>query len=134
MSKQLAALATAKPGRKAGVRSDRVRAQTRERVRRHRERQRSTDNTAPRMVPVEASDAAALDQALQIRALWSSEPYDLAEYVQTLIVRDHQRLQQQLAAMPACKKCGRRLPDSCERVHKGEADCLLTTAARELAL
>lgn len=79
-------------------------------------------------VQLTGKESAYLASAMKIRAVWSDSNYGPQEYLSTLIFNDGQRLEQQLAELPACEKCGARLPDSCERLHKGEAACLLTTA------
>lgn len=86
------------------------------------------------VIKLDAADSKALGEGMRWRALWSAAPYDLDEYIQTLIVRDRERLAGLLAELPPCKKCGARLPDSCNRLHYGEADCRLTTTRQELAL
>lgn len=79
-------------------------------------------------------ESAYLARAMKIRAVWAPSNYDPQEYISTLLLRDGQLLDRQLAAIPPCEKCGLQLPQSCERLHKGEADCLLTTVALELKL
>lgn len=86
------------------------------------------------MLKLTGKESAYLSRAMKIRAVWATSNYDPQEYISTLLLRDGQLLDQQLAALPPCEKCGLQLPQSCERLHKGEADCLLTTVALELKL
>lgn len=86
------------------------------------------------LVKLEASDSKALGEGMRWRALWSAKAYDLSEYIQMLIIRDKQALAEQMERIPPCRKCGARLPDSCNRLHYGEDACVLTNFARELAL
>lgn len=81
-----------------------------------------------------AQESGYLARAMKVRALWSASNYDPQEYLTTLLLRDGEKLDRQLAELPPCARCGRRLPDSCELVHKWDIDCILTSTARELAL
>ncbi|MGL5285660.1 MAG: hypothetical protein ACRC8D_05935 [Aeromonas sp.] len=82
-----------------------------------------------------AEVATKLDDLCRVRG-GVTGPYELAEYLETLIAQDAEKLQlqlDQLAAAP-CGKCGRPLPEGCGAVHKGESDCLLTREYRQLLL
>lgn len=61
-------------------------------------------------------------------------PYDMDEYITTLIRRDSERLAQQLAQLGCCGKCGDKLPGGCQGIFNGEQDCWHTAQARELML
>ena len=86
------------------------------------------------LVKLEAADSKALGEGMRWRALWSPKAYDLSEYIQMLIIRDKQALAEQMARIPPCRKCGARLPDSCNRLHYGEEACVLTYFGKGLAL
>lgn len=86
------------------------------------------------LIKLDASDSKALGEGMRWRALWSAKAYDLSEYVQMLIIRDKQALAEQMARIPPCRKCGARLPDSCNRLHYGEEACVLTYFGKGLAL
>ncbi|WP_071915014.1 hypothetical protein [Aeromonas sp. SCS5] len=86
------------------------------------------------LIKLDASDSKALGEGMRWRALWSAKAYDLSEYVQMLIIRDKQALAEQLERIPPCRKCGARLPDSCNRLHYGEEACVLTYFGKGLAL
>ncbi|MNH76132.1 hypothetical protein D3C73_283940 [compost metagenome] len=86
------------------------------------------------LVKLDASDSKALAEGMCWRALWSTKAYDLSEYIQMLIIRDKQALAEQMEQIPPCRKCGARLPDSCNRLHYGEEACVLTYFGKGLAL
>lgn len=86
------------------------------------------------LVKLDAADSKALGEGMRWRALWSAKAYDLSEYIQMLIIRDKQALAEQMERIPPCRKCGARLPDSCNRLHYGEEACVLTYFGRGLAL
>ncbi|MGL5596626.1 MAG: hypothetical protein ACRDDA_00560 [Aeromonas sp.] len=86
------------------------------------------------LVKLDADDSKALGDGMRWRALWATKAYDLSEYIQMLIIRDKQALAEQMERIPPCRKCGARLPDSCNRLHYGEADCVLTYFGKGLAL
>ncbi len=116
------------------------RAKAAERKRRQREREQEGLQAfvpgEPCRVSVQLTgkESAYLASAMKIRAVWSDSNYGLQEYLSTLILKDGQQLEKSLAELPACGKCGARLPASCERLHKGEAACLLTTVWKKLKL
>lgn len=86
------------------------------------------------LIKLDAADSKALGEGMRWRALWSAKAYDLSEYIQMLIIRDKQALAEQMARIPPCRKCGARLPDSCNRLHYGEDACVLTYFGKGLAL
>lgn len=86
------------------------------------------------LIKLDPSDSKALGEGMRWRALWSAKAYDLSEYVQMLIIRDKQALAEQMERIPPCRKCGARLPDSCNRLHYGEEACVLTYFGKGLAL
>lgn len=116
------------------------RAKDAERQRRKRQRDAAREQSFVAGEPcrvhldLTAQESGYLARAMKVRALWSPSNYAPSEYLSTLLLRDGQQLDRQLSELPACTKCGLRLPDSCDRLHKGEFDCLLTITARELAL
>ncbi len=60
--------------------------------------------------------------------------YDADEYIATLIRRDAERLEQQLAELGCCGKCGSPLPGGCDGLFKGDGECWHTDKAKSLML
>ncbi|MGL5482060.1 MAG: hypothetical protein ACRDC7_09215, partial [Aeromonas veronii] len=87
-------------------------------------------------IRLSADTLAAVEKACAIRG-GVSGPYELTEYVETLIEQDAERLAlhlEQLAQAP-CQKCGKTIPEGgCGGVHKWEIDCLLTREEKQLLL
>lgn len=65
-----------------------------------------------------------------------AEPYDLSEYVLTLIRRDYERLSAQLVELQGstCAQCNKPLPMGCKGVFKGELPCWFTRGPSALLL
>lgn len=112
--------------------NQRQREQAAERKRRQRERQRSFGR---HVIEVVLSDREfeQMKQSCSLRAA-GRDPYDMDEYISTLIRRDHERLTAQLAELGACPKCGDVLPGGCDGLFKGEEACWLTFEAKKLLL
>ena len=112
--------------------NQRQREQAAERKRRQRERQRSFGR---HVIEVVLSDREfeQMKQSCSLRAA-GRDPYDMDEYISTLIRRDHERLTAQLAELGARPKCGDVLPDGCGGLFKGEEACWLTFEAKKLLL
>lgn len=114
------------------------RAKNAARQKRHRERvqQAAAEHGAVIQVTLQAVELSRLSELCKVRAVIGA-PYSHDEYVSTLIARDWERWQQQIAALEQrgpCKKCGSPLPSGCEGLFKGEAACYLTSERRELML
>lgn len=63
-------------------------------------------------------------------------PYEIQEYLATLIELDWQKLElqrEQLAKVP-CENCGNTLPGGCKGAFKGQWDCLQTREEKQLLL
>lgn len=82
-----------------------------------------------------AEMAAKVEQACTIRG-GSLGPYELQEYIQTLIEQDAERLAihlEQLAQAP-CSYCGKLLPEGCGGSFRGEGACFKTREEKQLLL
>lgn len=64
------------------------------------------------------------------------EPYTTTEYINTLIRRDHELLQQQRGIVEnrICENCRKPLPRGCGGVFRGELPCALAQLERALEL
>lgn len=60
--------------------------------------------------------------------------YDADEYIATLLRRDTERLNKQLATLGHCAHCGEQLPDGCGGVFKGQSECFHNLDYRQLEL
>lgn len=112
--------------KKAKTGTDRKAAQ------RERDRTQGVKRVELRLPP---SLAEKLEEACRVRGGLSG-PYEIQEYLETLIEQDHERLMvhlEQLKQAP-CQKCGKALPEGCGGVHKWERDCLHTIDERQLLL
>ncbi|QIZ02612.1 hypothetical protein AhyVDH1_007 [Aeromonas phage AhyVDH1] len=79
--------------------------------------------------------SAKLDELMVVRG-GSLGPYEIQEYLATLIELDYQKLElqrEQLAKVP-CKSCGKPLPEGCGAAFKGQTDCLQTREEKQLLL
>ena len=79
--------------------------------------------------------AQKLEQACTVRG-GSLGPYELQEYVETLIRQDAERLAihlEQLAQAP-CGYCGKMLPEGCGGAFRGEGACFKTREEKQLLL
>lgn len=82
-----------------------------------------------------ADVGAKLEELMTVRG-GTLGPYEVQEYLITLIELDHQKLElqkEQLAKVP-CKNCGNCLPEGCKGTFKGEGDCLQTREEKQLLL
>lgn len=66
----------------------------------------------------------------------TGEPYDVEEYICSLIREDAARLKGQIADAQRypCKQCGKTLPAGCGGAFKGELACLHTPTAWKLLI
>ncbi|MGL4755204.1 MAG: hypothetical protein ACRCXB_22830 [Aeromonadaceae bacterium] len=83
-----------------------------------------------------ADAVQALERACAIRG-GVRGPYELAEYVATLIEQDRENLAiqiDQLKASGPCGKCGKPLPEGCGGFFKEESDCFHALEYRQLML
>lgn len=85
-------------------------------------------------IKLTAGESAYLGKAMKLRAIWATSNYDMQEYLSTLILRDGEKLERQLAEIPPCKNCGAVFPDNCNRAFYLESDCNLSVYARGLKL
>ena len=65
-----------------------------------------------------------------------AEPYELSEYVLTLVRRDYERLVAQMTEIQGtiCGQCNKPLPMGCQGLFKGEAPCWFTRGPASLML
>lgn len=126
------------PPTEAQLQAKRDKAAQRKRNQRAREKAREHAFVPgqPCSIPVKltADESAYLGKAMKLRALWSTSNYDMQEYISTLILRDGEKLERQLAEIPPCKNCGAVFPDNCNRAFYLESDCNLSVYARGLKL
>lgn len=114
----------------------RAKSAARQRRFRDRARQAVAEAGAVIQVTLEAVELSRLNELCKARAVIGA-PYSHDEFISTLIARDWERLQLQLAELEQrgpCKKCGSPLPGGCDGLFKGDAACYLTTDQRELML
>lgn len=64
------------------------------------------------------------------------EPYTTTEYINTLLRRDHELLQQQrgVVANKICESCRKPLPRGCGGVWRGELSCAIPQLERAMEL
>lgn len=80
-------------------------------------------------------EAAKLAEGLVIRGS-QGEPYTATEYINTLIRRDHELLQQQrgIVEKRICESCRKALPRGCGGVWRGELSCAVPPLERAMEL
>lgn len=105
-----------------------------QRQQKRRERLKALDikEVTAKLGPVER---AMLDEARTIRGGLDG-PYDVEEYICTLVREDSARLKGQIADAQRypCKQCGKTLPTGCGGAFKGELACLHTPTAWKLLI
>ncbi len=84
-------------------------------------------------VQLSEKERERLDELCRVRA-GVGEPYTADEFISLLIHRNWEQLQQQLAELGVCKKCGSTLPEGCSGLFKGDAECWHTRGAKVLSL
>lgn len=84
-------------------------------------------------VQLSEKERERMDELCRVRA-GVGEPYTADEFISLLIHRNWEQLQQQLAALGTCKKCGSALPEGCGGLFKGDAECWHTRGAKVLSL
>ncbi|APU00818.1 hypothetical protein [Aeromonas phage 59.1] len=79
--------------------------------------------------------ATKLEQACEIRG-GNLGPYEVQEYIQTLIEMDTDKLALQLDQLKdaPCEYCGEPLPGGCGGSFKGEGRCAITREEKQLLL
>ena len=87
----------------------------------------------PVEVKLSTTERKWLEQGCEIRG-GCSGPYEMNEYIATLIRRDQEKLQKQLAKLDTCPHCKQDLPGGCGGLHKGDDRCFHTRQARKLML
>ncbi|MGL4755641.1 MAG: hypothetical protein ACRCXB_25050 [Aeromonadaceae bacterium] len=100
------------------------------------QRERDKKSGAKRVeLRLTADVGAKLEELMTVRG-GTLGPYEVQEYLITLIELDHQKLElqrEQLAKVP-CKNCGKPLPEGCGGAFKGEGSCLQTREEKQLLL
>lgn len=84
-------------------------------------------------VQLSEKERERLDELCRVRA-GVGEPYTADEFISLLIHRNWESLQQQLAELGTCNKCGSSLPEGCGGLFKGDAECWHTRGAKVLSL
>ncbi|ANZ52191.1 hypothetical protein Ahp2_09 [Aeromonas phage Ahp2] len=82
-----------------------------------------------------ADVGAKLEELMTVRG-GTLGPYEVQEYLITLIELDWEKLELQKAQLETapCKKCGSPLPGGCGGVHKWDIECLHTREEKQLLL
>ena len=62
------------------------------------------------------------------------DPYDANEFINTLIRRNYELLEKQLANIGDCKHCGKALPEGCKGYRLGDSRCWINTESKKLQL
>lgn len=112
--------------------TEKKRQEAAERKRKSREKLKQFDIKVVE-VKLSATERATLSELCNVRGGVRGE-YTADEYIATLILRDKERLDAQLAALGCCGKCGEALPGGCGGLFQGEAACYHAHQARELML
>ncbi len=103
-------------------------------TRKQKERNRKSSLGIKRIeVQLSEKERERLDELCRVRA-GVGEPYTADEFISLLIHRNWELLQQQLAELRTCKKCGSSLPEGCKGLFKGDSDCWHTKDAKALRL
>ncbi|MGL5215876.1 MAG: hypothetical protein ACRC8R_12170 [Aeromonas hydrophila] len=79
--------------------------------------------------------AAKLEELMVVRG-GTLGPYEIQEYLETLIELDWEKLELQKAQLEAvpCKKCGKPLPEGCGGFFKWDIECMQTREEKQLLL
>lgn len=103
------------------------------RLRKQRQRQRARESGVLELtVSLSPDEKVKLDESMRIRG--GNHQYSQSEYLQLLVIRDHQRLQKQIEDLGTCPKCGKGFNESCGTLFYGDSACLMTRAQIELKL
>lgn len=84
-------------------------------------------------VSLTKSQRETLDKNRAIRGGVRGE-YEIDEYIDTLLRRDNELLEKQIAQLSDCNKCNESLPVGCNGLFKGDCECWHTFSYRELML
>lgn len=84
-------------------------------------------------VQLSEKERERLGELCRVRA-GIGEPYTADEFISLLVHRNWELLQQQLAELGTCKKCGSVLPEGCGGLFKGDAECWHTRDAKVISL
>lgn len=103
-------------------------------ARKQKERNRKSALGIKRIeVQLSEKERERLGELCRVRA-GVGEPYTADEFISLLIHRNWELLQQQLAELGTCKKCGSSLPEGCEGLFKGDSECWHTRDVNMLHL
>lgn len=108
------------------------RAAVAERKRLSRERLKQFDIKVVE-VKLSARERKILENSCKVRG-GVAGPYGADEYISTLIRRDHERLNRQLAELGKCEHCKTALPAGCGGTFKGDGRCFHSRQSRDLLL
>lgn len=84
-------------------------------------------------VKLSKKEQSQLEEGCRIRG-GVSGPYDVDEYLATLIRLDHEKLKRDVSRLDECAHCGLKLPDGCGGDFDGMSECWHTSQARALRL
>lgn len=84
-------------------------------------------------VTLSATDREKLQRLCEVRG-GVRGPYEVDEFIATLIRRDHEILLKQLEALGQCQACKQALPAGCNGAFQGQSDCYHTLDYRQLYL
>lgn len=84
-------------------------------------------------VKLSQKELAQLEDGCRIRG-GVSGPYDVDEYLATLIRLDHEKLLRDVSRLDKCTHCGLDLPGGCGGDFDGMSECWHTSKARALRL
>lgn len=86
-------------------------------------------------VRMAASEALMLAAGRELRGS-KGVPYTATEYINTLVRRDHELLQQQLGAIAGrvCENCRKPMPRGCNGLWRNEMPCVLAQFERAMEL
>ncbi|MCG7551606.1 hypothetical protein [Pseudoalteromonas sp. Of7M-16] len=101
--------------------SERKKRADRERKRRQRDKEKRLGIKVVE-VKLSQSERANLDELCVVRG-GVRGPYSVDEFISTLIRNDHVLLQEQLKRLGQCASCKKSLPEGCNGVFKGQAEC-----------
>jgi len=109
------------------------RQQAAERQRRRRERLKKDGVTVT--LPLTHQENAMLDELCQVRRMGRS-PYTNTEFIQLLIIREHQKWKKQEAALGKCDLCGKsKAQGGCNgEYQQSTLECWLASGSLKLAL
>lgn len=102
------------------------------RLRKQKQRARVRENGCSLTLTLNTDERDMLQESMRIRG--GHHEYTQSEYLQLLIIRDNQRLHEQLKELGTCCKCGQTFNSNCENLFYGDSSCMMTKAQTLLSL